>query len=57
MDGEMYGDERLLDTVKAGAREDACLCDRVFEDVLRYQEGLEQYDDVTVLCFRYRARA
>jgi len=57
VDGEMYGDERLLDTVKAGAREDACLCDRVFEDVLRYQEGLEQYDDVTVLCFRYRARA
>lgn len=51
---ELYGEDRLLQTVEGSAgRVPKALIQCVWEDVQRFQEGMEQFDDVTILALAY----
>ena len=53
--GEQFGEKRIIETLNrdadAGPEE---LIRRVHEAVDRFAEGTEQFDDMTMLCFRFR---
>ncbi|MFC1461845.1 SpoIIE family protein phosphatase, partial [Verrucomicrobiota bacterium] len=52
--GEMYGEERLISRIEANADlPNNEICNRIYEDVSRHQEGLEQFDDITLLFFKF----
>jgi len=50
----MYGEDRLLKTIEEHidlANED--ICHRIYDNVERHQEGLEQFDDITLLFLKF----
>jgi serine phosphatase RsbU (regulator of sigma subunit) len=55
MENRLFGDERFLqcvtERVDRPARE---ICDAIYDDVNRYQQGHEPSDDITLLLFTYR---
>ncbi len=55
---EMFGEAALMDGIKARAGlPNKDICDSIFRDVARHQEGLEQFDDITLLFFRFAGNA
>ncbi|MBQ7505873.1 MAG: SpoIIE family protein phosphatase [Lachnospiraceae bacterium] len=63
--GEMYGEERLKSLLSFGENgpeaEDengaaGAVCRLVSEDLERFTEGAEQFDDITMLCIHYIGR-
>jgi len=53
--GEMFGEERLLETVRAAAgREAASIRDRIFEEVASFTRGRPQDDDITVMVLKMK---
>jgi serine phosphatase RsbU (regulator of sigma subunit)/HAMP domain-containing protein len=53
----MYGEQRLFEIVKQNASGPLHeICDRIITDVNRHQQGLEQFDDITLLLFKYLGR-
>jgi len=53
--GEMFGDERLLETVRAAADQRAAqIRDRIFEDVAAFTRGRPQDDDITVIVLKMK---
>ena len=58
MEGRLFGDQRFLQFVAARADRPAQeLCDAIYGDVDRYQQGHEPSDDITLLLFTYRGPA
>lgn len=53
---ELFGEERLLSTLNSiGAKENAeAICHRVKNDVDAFVGEAPQFDDITMLCLRYR---
>lgn len=52
--GRMYGEERLLRVLGANPRQtNRQRCDRVVADVMEHQRGIEQFDDITLLFFKF----
>ena len=51
---QMYGEQRLIRCIEANAglpnRE---ICDKIYQEVSEHQKGLEQFDDITVLFFKF----
>ena len=55
--GEMFGEERLAETLnRCPDPKPEGLVRRVYGEVDRFMDGAEQFDDITMLCFRYRGR-
>ncbi|MFH0879240.1 MAG: PP2C family protein-serine/threonine phosphatase, partial [Lentisphaerota bacterium] len=57
LEGEMYGSDRLLQfagTQPADAP--TLLRDRLYETIIQYQQGQEQFDDITILLLSLRER-
>ena len=53
-DGQMFGTDRLLSALnRNAAAEPEELIRRVFGEAEQYAAGAEQFDDITMLCFRY----
>lgn len=53
-DEQMYGEERLrLALERNGLSHLQTTCDAIYNEVCAYQQGLEQFDDFTLLLFRY----
>ena len=51
---EMFGEERMTETLNRGPdAEPEALIRRVHEAVNRFAGSAEQFDDITMLCFRY----
>ncbi len=52
--GQMYGEERLRRGLTADPRlTNRQRCDRVVADVMQHQQGIEQFDDITLLFFKF----
>jgi len=55
---KMYGEERMLQCIERHASSpNERICTEVYEEVIRHQEGLEQFDDITILFFKFLDRA
>ena len=53
-DEQMYGEERLRQALECnGLNHLQATCDAIYNEVCAYQQGLEQFDDFTLLLFRY----
>lgn len=53
-DGDMFREERLNEVLNQNAdAEPEELTASVYEAVKRFAGGAEQFDDITMLCFRY----
>ena len=61
-DGEEFGNSRLIETIEMLGRspdDNDCrtvaknVCDTVGEAVSRFTEGVNQSDDITMLCMKY----
>lgn len=53
-DNVMYGEERFIDELNTKTQlSNRRLCNMIVDDVMRFQQGLEQFDDITVLFFKY----
>ena len=51
---ELYGTERLLNVMRKNSGCDMKeLCDSIEKDIHEFEEGNEQFDDLTMLAFRY----
>ena len=51
---ELYGDDRLKDCLNTHTNESAQqLCESVLEDVNKFYEGAEQFDDITELSLKF----
>ncbi|NCC52433.1 MAG: HAMP domain-containing protein [Spartobacteria bacterium] len=51
---EMFGEGRLLEIIQEHNGEtNQQICDRVYDAVNEFQNGLEQFDDMTMLFFKY----
>ena len=56
VDKQLYGDDRLLACVNEHNGEDSRqLCDSIKEDVDRFYEGAEQFDDITEVSLQFKA--
>lgn len=62
VDANMYGEDRLLSfldekasSADASDRNEYCenICRMVLKDLRQFADGAEQYDDITMLCFKY----
>ncbi|MBU4248048.1 MAG: SpoIIE family protein phosphatase [Verrucomicrobia bacterium] len=54
---QMYGEERLLRVLIEDPRwTNRQRCDRVVADVMDHQKGVEQFDDITLLFFKFLGR-
>lgn len=57
VDEELFGDDRLLDTLNniplAKASSPESICKYVLSKVQSFADGAEQSDDITMLCFKY----
>ncbi len=52
--GEMFGENRLAETLNRYTDpKPEGLVRRVYGEVDRFMDGAEQFDDITMLCFRY----
>lgn len=50
----MYGEERLITKIETDVHlPNREICNRIYEDVFQYQQGLEQFDDITILFFKF----
>ena len=56
-EGEMFREERITDTLNrdAGAAPEN-LVRRMYDSVKNYMGDAEQFDDITMLCFRYNGK-
>ena len=54
--GELFGDDRLIETVSGCAKRRDGLLSTVIDDVRRHAAGVEQADDCTQLVLRYRGQ-
>ena len=54
--GELYGEDRLIETVSGCAKRRDGLLSTVIDDVRRHAAGAEQADDCTQLVLRYRGQ-
>ena len=54
--GELFGDDRLIETVSGCAKRRDGLLSTVIDDVRRHAAGAEQADDCTQLVLRYRGQ-
>ena len=54
--GELYGEDRLIETVSGCAKRRGGLLSAVMDDVRRHAAGAEQADDCTQLVLRYRGQ-
>jgi sigma-B regulation protein RsbU (phosphoserine phosphatase) len=53
-EGVMFGEDRLLAEVEQQAHQtNRDNCDRLFDVVFSHQQGQEQFDDMTILFFKY----
>ena len=53
--GEMFGTDRIIDTLNRNAKSGCeTLLKEVWNDVNIFAEGVEQFDDLTMLCMEYR---
>ncbi|MCQ2753411.1 MAG: SpoIIE family protein phosphatase [Bacilli bacterium] len=53
-DKELYGEQRLLETVKkSGDTNCELIVDQITAEVNKFQSGVDQFDDVTILAVRY----
>ena len=51
---ELYGTERLKELLDSNTDKDAeHICEVVKADVDSFADGVEQFDDITMLCIRY----
>ena len=58
LDNELYGDPRLQDCLNRHPDETAQqLCESVLEDVNKFYEGAEQFDDITELSLKFLSYA
>ena len=55
--GELYGEDRLIETVSGCAKRRDGLLSTVIDDVRRHAAGVEQADDCTQLVMRYRGES
>ena len=55
--GELYGEDRLIETVSGCAKRRDGLLSAVMDDVRRHAAGAEQADDCTQLVMRYRGES
>ena len=54
VNNELYGDDRLKDCLNTHTNESAQqLCESVLEDVNKFYEGAEQFDDITELSLKF----
>ena len=54
VNNELYGTERLLNAIRKNSDCDMQnLCDNIEKDIHEFEEGNEQFDDLTMLAFRY----
>ena len=54
---ELYGEERLLECLNQSVTEEPKeILENVWDDLLLFREGAEQFDDITELCLRYRGK-
>ena len=56
-DGEVFGYERTIDSLKGSADSAMEVRDRILEDVRRYTEGVGADDDLTLVVMRYQPEA
>ncbi|HBA83594.1 MAG TPA: hypothetical protein DCZ95_05815 [Verrucomicrobia bacterium] len=50
----LFGDQRLLECVKRQAlSSNHEICDEIYRELALYQQGLEQFDDITMLFLKY----
>lgn len=55
---QLYGEQRLLDTLRQAAPETAkAATDAVLQSVTIFADGAEQSDDITMLCLRWKGSA
>ena len=55
---ELFGEERLIKELNGTAFADTkAVIDGIMERINSFSEGTEQYDDIGMVCFRYRSRA
>lgn len=56
-EGEMFREERITDTLNrdAGAAPENLVCG-MCDSVKNYMGDAEQFDDITMLCFRYNGK-
>lgn len=51
---QMYGEERLLDCLSKNSRlSNNLICDNLFKELSMFYKGVDQFDDITVLFFRF----
>ena len=52
--GAMFGEKRLTETLNQSPdAEPEAMIRRVYDAVIRFTGEAEQFDDITMLCFRY----
>jgi sigma-B regulation protein RsbU (phosphoserine phosphatase) len=52
---EMFGEERMIHIIEAhAAASNHALCDCIYDAVNAHQQGMEQFDDMTMLFFTWR---
>ncbi len=56
-DGEVFGYERTIDSLKGSADSAVEVRDRILEDIRRYTEGVGADDDLTLVVMRYQPEA
>jgi serine phosphatase RsbU (regulator of sigma subunit) len=51
---QMFGEQRLLELLNADPRQsNRERCDRIVAKVIEHQQGIEQFDDITLLFFKF----
>jgi sigma-B regulation protein RsbU (phosphoserine phosphatase) len=54
---ELYGEKRLTEILNQNAeKEPMALLPKIKEDIDRFVGDAPQFDDITMLCFEYKAR-
>lgn len=52
---ELFGTERLISSLKSvGATDTKSIVNEIEQKLNDYSKGLEQYDDITMLCFKFK---
>ena len=51
--GEMFGDERLIEVVRANQHKSAVqMADAILSEISKFQDGMDRFDDETVVVLR-----
>lgn len=56
LNNEMYGEDRLIETLNQNAYKPQTICDAVKADVDAFVDEASQFDDITMLCLEYKAK-